>query len=477
MKKKFLLTTIAVATLAAMAFATDGNPALNGPVSPNTSPQVTSTSYYVYGGYEYASRIKRFHTSYVTFDFYSPVYTEVYWYRYTPYTWGVSIYDDWYYYSGNVSRYNWTSGFGGSYWWGYEPWWGYSPRMGYGWDSWSGPGFSYSVNYYLGRPQYHYPVAYSSWDSHRFRNYYRPVTVINNNTYNYYYGSEKRGSHQGGSTAYNPPSPPSVRRSGFTATGGRSSGSAIAPASSGNAGTTTGNRGGGAATGTQAGTRTGNRSGGAVTGTRGNTRTGNQEGRNSGREDGDQGNAQSENDKEKSNNGLRMGQYRRGVAQPADAGDNGLPRTNNPNVNDRNNPGKEQDKTTRAGGKEQMPAKQAAGSAGQTPGQPGTAGREQTTTTRGDAGSNTGTGQSNSRQTSADRTPARATRRQQVQSTVRSTTRKAEPAVRQGPPSGTTAPGETVVKQGSGKKAETDSEATGKSVEPKKTTTTTRRRQ
>lgn len=271
MKKRFLFTAIAVATLATMAFATDGNPPGYGSGSGNTGQQVIVNNYYLHGGYEYASRIKRFHTSYTTFDFYSPMYTEVYWYRYTPYTWGVSIYDDWYYYGGNVSRYNWTSGFGGSYWWGYEPWWGYNSRLGYGWSSWYTPGFSYSVNYYLGRPHYHYPVAYNGWNSHRYVNHSRSVTVINNNTYNYYYGSEKRNSHQGSTAGYNPANPAtSGRRSGYTVTGGRSSASGTAPASSGTTGTQTG---------TQTDTRTGTR-----TGTRSTTQAGNQGGRATGQQ-------------------------------------------------------------------------------------------------------------------------------------------------------------------------------------------------
>ncbi len=128
-----------------------------------SNQQIVVNNYYYESGYEYASRINRFHNSYVAFDFYSPLYTETFWYHYTPYTWGVSIYDDWYYYGGGVSRYNWTSGFGGSYWWGYDPWWDYDPWMGYGWNSWYAPGMSYGVNYYLGRPYYHYPTAWNSW--------------------------------------------------------------------------------------------------------------------------------------------------------------------------------------------------------------------------------------------------------------------------------------------------------------------------
>jgi len=281
------------------------------------------------------------------------MYTEVYWYRYTPYTWGVSIYDDWYYYGGNVSRHSWTSGFGGSYWWGYEPWWGYSPGIGYGWNSWHGHGVSYSVNYYLGRPHYHYPVAYSGWNNYRYGNYSRPLTVINNNTYNYYYGSEKRNSNQGASSGYNPATPyPSGRRAGYTTTGGRSSTAGTTPVSSGSGSTRTDTRSGSQAdtrssspadtrSGSQADTRSSTRTGTRST-TQAGTRSGNQGGGATGNQTGNSGNAQSDGEKDKSNNGLRMGQYRRGVAEPANPGDNGLPRTNNPNINDRTDPGREQ---------------------------------------------------------------------------------------------------------------------------------------
>jgi hypothetical protein len=437
MKKKFLLTATAVAALATMAFATDRDPAGAGPGSGSqgqgsvttgdSRQQVIVNNYYVRSGYEYASRIKRFHTSYVTFDFYSPVYTEVFWYRYSPYTWGVSIYDDWYYYGGNVSRYSWTSGFGGSYWWGYEPWWAGSSYMGYGRSAWDNPGFGYSVNYYLGRPHYHYPVAYSGWDNHRWVSHRGPVTVINNNTYNYYYGSEKRNSPQAGSSGYNPPSPnTSGRRQGYTATGGRSSASGTAPASPGTAGTQTGTRSNtqrGAQSGTQTNTRNNSRTGtrgSTQTGTRGSTQAGKQGGTTGDREPGGTVKTQSDGEKDKSNNGLRMGQNRRGVAEPPQPGDNGLPRTNNPNVNDRTDPGREQ--------------------------------------------------------SSADRAPVRVPQRQQVQNTVRTNSKREETVMRQGTPTGAPRAGETSVQQAGEKKTETTSEATGKSDESKKTTTSPRRR-
>jgi len=430
MKKKILLATIAVAAMTTMAAAADRDPSGAGTGSANGSQQVIVNNYYMQGGYEYTSRLKRFHTSYVTFDFYSPMYTEVYWYRYTPYTWGVSIYDDWYYYGGNVSRHSWTSGFGGSYWWGYEPWWGYNSRIGYGWSSWYGSGNSYSVNYYLGRPHYHYPVAYNSWNSHRYGNFSRPLTVINNNTYNYYYGSEKRNSYQGSTAGYNPANPStSGRRSGYTSTGGRSSSAGTAPASSGSTGTQSG---------TQAGTRTGTRSS-AQTGTRSSTQTGTR----STSQSASRGNTQTDNqggntgtgeasgEKDKSNNGLRMGQHRRGVADPPEPGDNGLPRTNNPNVNDRTDPGREQGNATRS---------------------------------------------SDSPQTSADRASAGGTQPQKTQGSVRTTSQRRETVMRQGSPSGSQTPTETNAQQKRVKSTGKSSEATTPAKESKKTTTPASRR-
>jgi len=434
MKKKILLAALAVATMTTMALAADKDPSGEGPRSATGSQQVIMNNYYVHGGYEYTSRLKRFHTSYVTFDFYSPMYTEVYWYRYTPYTWGVSIYDDWYYYGGNVSRHSWTSGFGGSYWWGYEPWWGYSPGIGYGWNSWHGYGVSYSVNYYLGRPHYHYPVAYSGWNNYRYGNYSRPLTVINNNTYNYYYGSEKRNSNQGASSGYNPATPySSGRRAGYTTTGGRSSAAGTTPASSGSSGTRTDTR-----SGTQADTRSGSQAGtrgSTGTGTRSTTQTGtrsgNQGGGATGNQTGNSGNAQSDGEKDKSNNGLRMGQYRRGVAEPAKPGDNGLPRTNNPNINDRTDPGREQ----------------------------------------GNATPNSGT-----RQTSADRAPAGGTQPQKTQGSVKTTSQRRETVMRQGSPSGSATPTETTVQPKKENSSENSSEANTPARESKKKTVPASRR-
>jgi len=228
MKTKILLTVTATLVIAYTALAADAGKGHSDRGSGYGNQQIVVNNYYHESGYEYASRLKRFHNSYVVFDFYSPLYTETFWYHYTPYTWGVSIYDDWYYYGGGVSRYNWTSGFGGSYWWGYDPWWDYDPWMGYGWNSWYGPGVSYGVNYYLGRPYYHYPMAWNSW--------YYP----NWNAWNPYYGFDHHNNPYGpgyrdnyyhnnnnnNNTGYNPSSPYDSRhRSGYSTSTRRSSGS------------------------------------------------------------------------------------------------------------------------------------------------------------------------------------------------------------------------------------------------------------
>lgn len=439
MKKKLLLPVIAFSIITSVTSATDSKrPEEEGGGS--SLQQVFVSTYYHGGGYEYASRIKRFHTSYVTFDFYSPMYTEVYWYRYTPYTWGVSIYDDWHYYGRSVARDTWTSGFGGSYWWGYEPWWGSSRGIGYGWSSWYSPGFSYSVNYYLGRPHYHYPVAWSGWHSHRYISRPQPLTVINYNTYNYYYGSEKRVSSQGGSAGYNPPDVSATgRRAGYTSTGGRSAALPAPPAP----------------VSTQPAT-------------------------------GNSGTSQPDADKDKSNNGLRMGQHRRGVAEPAAPGDNGLPRTNNPNVDDRINPGREQNNRPqtsqgRQTGIPQEPGtrrtvKYQANDSKQTDISQGTAG-QRTVTSQGTAGQQTDRSRGTTvRQSQADRAPARTSERQQVQGSVRSTTRRDESATQQVTNSGASRTSETTSGKESGKEMVSAPENASGVNKTGKTTTSSRKK-
>jgi len=126
-----------------------------------------------------------------------------------------------------------------------------------------------------------------------------------------------------------------------------------------------------------------------------------------------------------------MGQQRRGVADPTEPADNGLPRTNNPNLNDRTDPGREQGNVTRSSG---------------------------------------------SSQTSADRAPAGGTQPNRVQNTVKSTSQRRETVMRQGSPSGTTEPKEKAVRQVREKSNEKSSEAVTPAKESKKTAAPASRR-
>jgi hypothetical protein len=89
-------------------------------------------NYYDDYDYYFSSRINRFHRSYSAFDYYSPVFTETYWYNYQPHSWGISIYGGGGFgigYSYNYPVYNYGYGnfyggyepyFGSSYYWGYD---------------------------------------------------------------------------------------------------------------------------------------------------------------------------------------------------------------------------------------------------------------------------------------------------------------------------------------------------------------------
>jgi hypothetical protein len=158
---------------------------------------IVINNYYDDYDYYYSSRINRFHRSYAAFDYYSPVFTETYWYNYQPYSWGTSIYgrsalgfgfainfpvyyyglgtDYWYDYN-----YGWYDPYYGSSWyWGYDPFYYsmYSPvyiniNIGPRWGSnhWYRHGFWH--NDY--QPVFHTTNNYY-YDSSPVRNSYRPM--------------------------------------------------------------------------------------------------------------------------------------------------------------------------------------------------------------------------------------------------------------------------------------------------------------
>jgi len=105
--------------------------------SDNGAKIIINNYYDSYGNdFYYSSRINRFHRSYAVFDYYSPMFTDTYWYDYNPVSWGISIYG---------------GGFGLRL--GYDPYY-YSPYS----YSWYDPIY-YDPYYYWG----YYPRYYSYW--------------------------------------------------------------------------------------------------------------------------------------------------------------------------------------------------------------------------------------------------------------------------------------------------------------------------
>jgi hypothetical protein len=160
-------------------------------------------NYYPDNDYYYSSRIRRFHSSYTAFDYYAPVFTDVYWYNYQPFTWGVSIYGGaapFYGYSYNhcymgigmnFGNYNgWYEPYAGNYYYGgYEPYYynnwyfhaginlSFNIRIG---NFWSGNHYAWHNNYYPHDYYRHndyygfndYSHAYSSHNDFYGHNYY-----------------------------------------------------------------------------------------------------------------------------------------------------------------------------------------------------------------------------------------------------------------------------------------------------------------
>ncbi|HCI54759.1 MAG TPA: hypothetical protein PLN06_00095 [Bacteroidales bacterium] len=143
--------------------------------------KIVINNYYDYDFY-YSSRIRRFHSPYVSFSYYSPVFTDVFWYTYQPFTWGLSIYG-----GGRI-------GVGISF--------NFPIYYNYYWDWPLYYGVYYS-NYYPVYYSWYSPIVfnvriYNRWTEpwngyhvrNRWYNNYRPVY----NTYNYYYyNSSVRG--------------------------------------------------------------------------------------------------------------------------------------------------------------------------------------------------------------------------------------------------------------------------------------------
>lgn len=155
----------------------------------NGNQVVVHNHYYGdYYDFSYASRIRRFHRPYVSFGYYDPFFTNMYFYTFNPHYYGVSIYMGYgampFYYPGFYWHRPWYS----SWYWRPHYWHRpFHPFYYYGFGGWWGSPFwsGYHAGFYAGM---HYPFGYGHWGYYGF----------NYNSFdgsNYHYGP--RGSMGG----------------------------------------------------------------------------------------------------------------------------------------------------------------------------------------------------------------------------------------------------------------------------------------
>jgi len=131
MKAKYYIGILSVLMLSGMPVKAQFS---DGTYYGNDGTRIIVNNYYADCDYYYSSRINRFHRSYAVFDYYSPVFTDTYWYDYRPWSWGISIYRGGfgfnlgyspYYYNNYYNRwydpYYYDPYFYDSYYWGYSP--------------------------------------------------------------------------------------------------------------------------------------------------------------------------------------------------------------------------------------------------------------------------------------------------------------------------------------------------------------------
>jgi hypothetical protein len=154
----------------------------------NDYPGTIINNYYDNDCY-YASRINRFHRSYSAFDYYSPVFTDNYWYGYEPFSWGVSLYGSIGFGFGIGFGLGFSYNYPGYYGWGYpyfsgSYYWGYNPYYyGYGYPHSShwGYGNDWHHNYYSSN-------EHNQWNNNSRRGY-------DNHNSNSYHNDNSTDSH------------------------------------------------------------------------------------------------------------------------------------------------------------------------------------------------------------------------------------------------------------------------------------------
>jgi hypothetical protein len=171
MKAKYYIGVLSVLLL---TFSTVKGQSADSRDYRNDDAKLVVNNYYDNYDYYFASRINRFHRSYAAFDYYSPLFTDPYWYDYQPWYWGLNIY------GGNGLGFNF--GYGDYY--GYDPYFGVNYSWGYDpfyYNSWFTP---FIFNFNFGN---RWRNNYWGWNGHN--HYYG----YNDYRYNHYSGNNHHG--------------------------------------------------------------------------------------------------------------------------------------------------------------------------------------------------------------------------------------------------------------------------------------------
>ena len=90
MKAKYYIGILSLLLLAGSTL--NGHRGMIQRYNRNDDAKLVVNNYYNDYDFSFASRINRFHRSYAVFDYYSPLFTDPYWYDYQPWYLGLNFY-------------------------------------------------------------------------------------------------------------------------------------------------------------------------------------------------------------------------------------------------------------------------------------------------------------------------------------------------------------------------------------------------
>lgn len=127
------------ATNAGEDYSTDPNYSTTETYTDESGDTYVTKNYYYedvyshddYYDYQYTSRIRRFNNPNYGYNYYHSYYTNMYWYDYNPYSWGVSVYMTYPWWYRSYYRPYWYNNYYSYYGWN-SPYHYYRPYYGYG---------------------------------------------------------------------------------------------------------------------------------------------------------------------------------------------------------------------------------------------------------------------------------------------------------------------------------------------------------